>query len=85
MAYQHSEKLAKVQKLLARTIDGVSSSSERWSGFLSTAGAKFYKYNFADQALIFAQRPDATACASFSLWNRLGTLRKARKYRHSLA
>ena len=71
MAYQHSEKLAKVQKLLARTIDGVSSSSERWSGFLSTAGAKFYKYNFADQALIFAQRPDATACASFSLWNRL--------------
>ena len=71
MAYQHSEKLAKVQELLARTIDGVSSSPERWSGFLSTAGAKFYKYNFADQALIFAQRPDATACASFSLWNRL--------------
>ena len=71
MAYQHSEKLAKVQELLARTIDGVSSSPERWSGFLSTAGAKFYKYNFAGQALIFAQRPDATACASFSLWNRL--------------
>lgn len=71
MAYQHSEKLAKVQELLARTIDGVSSSPERWSEFLSTAGAKFYKYNFADQALIFAQRPDAAACASFSLWNRL--------------
>lgn len=71
MAYQHSEKLAKVQELLARTIDDISSSPERWSEFLTTAGAKFYKYNFADQALIFVQRPDAEACASFSLWNRL--------------
>ena len=84
MAYQHSEKLAKVQKLLARTIDGVSSSSERWSGFLSTAGAKFYKYNFADQALIFAQRPMLRRALRFAV-EQAGTLRKARKYRHSLA
>ena len=39
-----------------------------WRQFLQTA-ARVYKYSFADQLLIFGQRPDATACAELSLWN----------------
>lgn len=39
-----------------------------WTDFL-TASARLYKYNFYDQLLIYAQRPDATACAEFDLWN----------------
>ena len=39
-----------------------------WADFLTTS-ARLYKYNFYDQLLIYAQRPDATACAEFDLWN----------------
>ena len=39
-----------------------------WISFLQTA-ANNYKYNFDDQVLIHAQRPDATACAPIELWN----------------
>ena len=39
-----------------------------WRQFLQTA-ARVYKYSFADQLLIFGQRPDATACAELSMWN----------------
>ena len=41
---------------------------ESWTDYLTTA-SRLYKYNFADQLMIYAQRPDATACASFDLWN----------------
>ena len=41
---------------------------ENWTDYLTTA-SRLYKYNFADQLMIYAQRPDATACASFDLWN----------------
>lgn len=44
-------------------------SWERWLQFLKTA-ARLYKYNFIDQVMIHAQRPDATACADFELWNK---------------
>lgn len=42
---------------------------DRWADFLSTA-AWNYKYPFQDQLLIYAQRPDATACASIDVWNK---------------
>jgi hypothetical protein len=48
---------------LALTHDATS-----WANFLDSA-AKMYKYPFADQVLIHAQRPDATACAAMELWN----------------
>ena len=41
---------------------------ENWTDYLTTA-SRLYKYNFADQLMIYAQRPDATACASFDIWN----------------
>ena len=41
---------------------------ENWTDYLTTA-SRLYKYSFADQLMIYAQRPDATACASFDNWN----------------
>ena len=41
---------------------------ENWTDYLTTA-SRLYKYSYADQLMIYAQRPDATACASFDLWN----------------
>ena len=40
---------------------------ENWSDYLTTA-SRLYKYPFADQLMIYAQRPDATACAEFDIW-----------------
>ena len=39
-----------------------------WTAFLQTA-ARLYKYPYLDQLMIYAQRPDATACAAYDLWN----------------
>lgn len=47
----------------------IVSSPEEWKAFLRSA-ARMYKYTFAEQTLIYAQRPDATACASLEQWNR---------------
>ena len=49
----------------ARQITG---SREQWTAFLRTA-ARLYKYPYHEQLMIFAQRPDATACAEYDLWN----------------
>ena len=46
----------------------VTQSQDNWKAFLKTA-ANNYKYSFPDQLLIYAQRPDATACAEIELWN----------------
>ena len=43
-------------------------SWQEWTAFLSTA-ARLYKYPFHEQMMIYAQRPDATACAEYDLWN----------------
>ena len=43
--------------------------SGEWTDFLHIA-ASFYKYSFTDQVLIYAQRPDASACADFDTWNK---------------
>ena len=46
----------------------LTSSWNEWMGFLNTA-SRLYKYPFHDQLMIYAQRPDATACAEYDLWN----------------
>ncbi len=46
----------------------VTRSREQWTAFLTTA-ARLYKYPYPEQLMIFAQRPDATACAEYDLWN----------------
>ena len=46
----------------------ITSSWQEWAGFLTTA-ARLYKYPFHEQLMIYAQRPDATACAEYDLWN----------------
>ena len=54
--------------LAQRTANGLTRYWENWTDYLTTA-SRLYKYSFADQLMIYAQRPDATACASFNLWN----------------
>ena len=46
----------------------LTSSFGSWTAFLQTA-ARLYKYPYLDQLMIYAQRPDATACAAYDLWN----------------
>ena len=46
----------------------LTGSWQEWAGFLTSA-ARLYKYPFHEQLLIYAQRPDATACAEYDLWN----------------
>ena len=54
-------------QLAAQTTREISADGETWRSFLQTAST-LYKYGFYDQMMIYAQRPDATACASFELW-----------------
>ena len=54
-------------QLAAQTVREISADGETWRSFLQTAST-LYKYGFYDQVMIYAQRPDATACASFDLW-----------------
>ncbi len=46
----------------------ITASHESWTDFLKTA-ARLYKYPYHEQLMIYAQRPDATACAGYELWN----------------
>ena len=54
--------------LARETALGLSGSVSAWTAFLDTA-SRLYKYPFADQLMIHAQRPGATACASYEVWN----------------
>ena len=54
--------------LAQRTASGLTRHWEAWTEFLTTA-SRLYKYPFADQLMIYAQRPDATACAAYDIWN----------------
>ena len=47
--------------------NGLTRYWESWTDYLTTA-SRLYKYPFADQLMIYAQRPDATACAEFDIW-----------------
>ena len=54
--------------LAQRTANGLTRYWESWTDYLTTA-SRLYKYPFSDQLMIFAQRPDATACADYDVWN----------------
>ena len=60
-----AEQYAQMADQVARQLTG---SWQEWVGFLTTA-ARLYKYPFHEQMMIYAQRPDATACAEYDLWN----------------
>ncbi|KUO71737.1 MAG: helicase [Clostridia bacterium BRH_c25] len=61
-------KLQLITELSERTANTIIKSPANWTSFLKTVGWN-YKYPFHDQLLIYAQRPDATACAPIELWN----------------
>ena len=54
--------------LAQRTANGLTRYWESWTDYLTTA-SRLYKYPFVDQLMIYAQRPDATACADYDVWN----------------
>ena len=62
-------KLQRVSELAGQTAKAVTQDVNGWKSYLNTA-SRIYKYPFDDQLLIYAQRPDARACASMELWNR---------------
>lgn len=57
-----------ISMLAQETAKDIVKNEEAWKRYLNTA-ARIYKYPFQEQILIYAQRPDATACASIEIWN----------------
>ena len=55
-------------QLAAETASSLTESLQRWTAFLETS-ARLYKYPYYEQLLIFAQKPEATACAGYEVWN----------------
>ena len=66
-----AKKLESIVQLAAEKTHEISANSGNYMAFLTTAAHNF-KYNFRDQLLIFAQKPDATACAEIEFWNKYG-------------
>ena len=56
-------------ELAEKTLRRITENTDNWTAFLSSS-ANLHKYPFADQLMIYAQRPDATACADFDTWNK---------------
>ena len=61
-------RITETRKLYKETLLEVTKTEENWLSFLDSSSWNF-KYDFADQILIYVQRPDATACADISTWN----------------
>ncbi|MCM1364969.1 MAG: SNF2-related protein, partial [Ruminococcus sp.] len=61
-------KFQQITAVFNEEISTVTQNQNNWTSFLKTA-ANNYKYNFVEQILIHAQRPDATACAEIEVWN----------------
>ena len=67
-----ADKLQALTQLADHASRQITGSYQEWTAFLRTAG-RLYKYPFPEQLLIYAQRPDATACAEYDTWkNRVG-------------
>ena len=62
-------KLQMYEQMADRTAKQVTGSFGEWTAFLETMG-RLYKYPFHEQLMIFAQKPNATACADYDLWNK---------------
>ena len=63
-----ARKLQLVSELANQTARNITRDVDGWKQYLDTA-SRLYKYKFDEQLLIYAQRPDATACAEMELWN----------------
>ncbi len=61
-------RLQVISELAAQAMEQLTRSVDSWRSFLNSA-AWLYKYPFHEQVLIYAQRPDAKACAPIELWN----------------
>ena len=64
-----AKKLESIVQLAAQTAQQISANGGNYMAFLTTAAHNF-KYSFRDQLFIFAQKPDATACAQIEFWNK---------------
>ena len=64
-----ANKLLRISELMGQTVIRITDNPNAWAEFLKTA-ARLYKYPFEEQILIYAQRPNATACASIEFWNK---------------
>lgn len=62
-------KIIETRQLYKEVINELSESAENWRKFLDSSAWNF-KYDFDDQILIYAQRPDARACATMEEWNK---------------
>ena len=64
-----ASKLRLITELYGETLTQISKNPDDWISFLECA-AMNYKYPFNDQVLIYAQRPEAVACAKIEAWNK---------------
>ena len=62
-------RIVETKELYKNTINEITQNENNWQNFLDSASWNF-KYDFDDQILIYAQRPDAKACASMEEWNK---------------
>ena len=58
-----------ITQIYSETLKDISNNPNEWLSFLNCA-AMNYKYSFSDQVLIYAQKPEAKACATIETWNR---------------
>ena len=77
----NKEKLEECSKLLEDSMSVLQKDTELWKQFLQFA-TQFTYYRFRDQLLIYAQNQQATACATFAQWKRIG--RYVRSGEHSI-
>lgn len=69
MAKELTRKEKQITELYIETIKDVGKNAENWISFLKRASYN-YKYKFDEQILIYAQKPDAVACAETTIWNK---------------
>ena len=61
-------KITETRKLYKETLQELTKTTDNWLSFLDSSSWNF-KYDFQDQILIYAQKPEATACADINTWN----------------
>ena len=64
-----ARKIKNINDLYEETLNNITSNANKWFSFLNCA-AMNYKYSFSDQVLIYAQKPEAIACAEIEVWNK---------------
>ena len=69
MAKELTRKEKQITELYFETTLNVGKNADNWISFLKRASFN-YKYRFDEQILIYAQRPDAVACAETTIWNK---------------